>query len=60
MPYSEGIRQLDLSSETEQSVSIELADVFSDSAEYEALMQNREFVPKSEIDRYVMQVRSKC
>lgn len=60
VPYSEGIRQLDLSSETEQSVSIELADVFSDSAEYEALMQNREFVPKSEIDRYVMQVRSKC
>lgn len=60
VPYSEGIRQLDLSSETEQSVSIELADVFSDSAEYEALMQNREFVPDSEIDRYVMQVRSKC
>lgn len=60
LPYSEGIRQFDLSEQTEQSISIELSDVFSESEEYNFLMQNREFVSECDIDEYVMRIRNEC
>lgn len=60
LPYSEGIRQFDLSEQTEQFISIELSDVFSESEEYNFLMQNREFVSECDIDEYVMRIRNEC